>query len=280
MKRAFSPRTIACAAAIACAALLAARCAVGSEDDAASKASRSGAFPKKASPEGEPLPRAVQHLKLGPSRAVPVKIAEKKGCFFGDLDLILLDMVWSKLPEVLVTLEPIEGEGPVSSSRVTMKNLAPGSHTVSLKAPEVKQPTVMGLFVCRDSAKSGSCRSKTAESPGESFARFSPEAIAKLDGKAPDVQDKIYYFNHVVVEADSVATSAGLLDKSELERVRDIARAGSPEGFGPILKRLLALHSTIMSQPVSEKKGELVVTLPLSDFPNCSQEQMKPKAAS
>lgn len=272
MKTAFSARTIAYAAGIACVALFAARYAVGSEEDAASKVSYSGAFSKKASADGESLPRAIQHLKLGPSRAVSVKIAERKGCFFGDLDLILLEMVWSKLPEVLVTLEPIEGEdGPVSSSRVTMKNLAPGFHKISLKAPEVKQPTVMGLFVCRDSAKSGSCRSKTAESPSESFARFSPEAIAKLGGKTPDVQDKIYYFNHVVVESDSVEISGALLDKSELERVRDIARQAMPEGFGPILKRLLSLHSTIMSQPITQQSGALAVTLPISDFGNCSK---------
>ncbi|GEM_PF-5745007 len=75
----------------------------------------------------------------------------------------------------------------------------------------------------------------------------------------------------MVVESDSVEISGALLDKSELERVRDIARQAMPEGFGPILKRLMSLHSTIMSQPITQQSGALAVTLPISDFGNCSK---------
>jgi hypothetical protein len=238
-----------------------------------SKPDFSGSFPKKATQEGIPLPRSVDTLKLDASRAVPVTISSKKGCFFGDLDLMLVEMSWSNYYDLRVSLEPLDdGKAAGSSAVITVKDLAPGSHTVSLKAPKVTQPTLMGLYICRDSKKSGSCRGKPVVSPGEFIKRYSSQATA---GKKPGdliVDDKTYYFNHVVVAPDGISSSDSVFDQAEFARVREIAQKESPKNFEQKLKKLYEAQRTLSSVPLKQVDGALAVTLPISDFANCSKQ--------
>ena len=243
------------------------------EGAAQSKPDFSGGFPKKATEEGVPLPPTIETLKLDAARTVPVKISSKKGCFFGDLDLMLVEMSWSNYYDLRVSLEPLDdGKAAGSSAVVTVKDLAPGSHTVSLKAPKVKQPTLMGLYICRDAKKSGSCRGKPVVSPGEFIKRYSSQATAnKKPGDLP-VEDKTYYFNHVVVEPDGISSSDAVFDQAEFARAREIAQKESPKSFEQKLKKIYEAQRTLSSVPLTQIDGALAVTLPISDFANCTKE--------
>ena len=241
------------------------------EGVAPSKPDFSGSFPKKATEQGAPLSRPIDTLKLDASRGVPVTISSKKGCFFGDLDLMLVEMSWSRFYDLRVSLEPLDdSKAAPSSAVVNVKDLAPGSHSVTLKAPKVSQPTLMGLYICRDSKKTGSCRGKPVVSPGELIKRYSSESTTGKKEGGIAVDDKTYYFNQVVVEPDAISTSEAVFDTAEFARIREIAKQESPKSFEKKLKRVYQTQRTLSSVPLKQVDGALAVTLPISDFANCS----------
>ena len=242
------------------------------EGVAPSKPNFSGSFPKKATERGEPLSRPINTLKLNAEREVSVKISSKKGCFFGDLDLMLVEMSWSKFYDLRVSLEPLDDskEAP-SSELMNVKDLSRGSHTVALKVPKVLQPTLMGLYICRDSKKTGSCRAKPVVSPGDLIKLYSPESTAGKNEAGIAVDDKTYYFNHLVVEPEGVSTSKAVFDKAEFARISKIAKQESPNSFEKKLAKVYETQRTLSSAPLKQVDGALAVTLPISDFGNCSK---------
>lgn len=241
------------------------------EEVAHSKPDFSGSFPKKATAEGVPLPKPINTLKLGASREVPVKISSKKGCFFGDLDLMLVEMTWSKFYDLRISLEPVDdSKAAASSAVVNVKDLAAGSYTAALKVPKVSQPTLMGLYICRDAKKSGSCREKPIVSPGDLIKRYSSEATAEKKEGGIAVDDKIYYFNHVIVQPDAISSSESVFDSAEFSRIQEIAKQESPQDFEKKLQKVYETQRTLSSVPLKQVDGALSITLPISDFGNCS----------
>lgn len=229
-------------------------------------------FAPNATTDGVRIQQAPSVLKLDESRKVPVRITKKNACYFGDLDTILLEMSWGKFTEVIMTLEPITGNGKgAAPASLHASKLGEPDLTVDLKIPLVTQPTVMGLFICKDVAKSGSCRNKKVIPIEDTMNKYAPDSHPeKLDPKK-DIPDKIYFFNHVVVTSDSIETMDTVYDSREQSRVADLIKQHPAKGDQELLERIGSLQKNFASVPLSQQNGTVTAVLPLSDFPNCGK---------
>jgi len=228
-------------------------------------------FPKKALPDGSLPPAKTNVFKLNDKGELSVKISKKDGCFFGDLDLILLEMSAGKFYELLVTLEPLDGSAiPVSSARVKSRKLGDPDLFITLKAPKVSAPTPMGLFICRDSNNQGSCKDKLVSPFRDALSRF--KTMPDPAKKAEPFPDRTYFFNDVVVGPNAVEAQEPMFGPAEEERLKKITSAATVE-------RITSLKNVLTSQPLKSNNGQLEVVLPLSDFGNCEAkvaEEQKP----
>jgi hypothetical protein len=237
------------------------------------KAKYAGLFTRKATESGAPIPRAPNTLALGKSRDLTIQLQKKKVCFFGDLDIILVEASWAQFDSLRVSLEPLDDSEEKGSSVVMpIKKLTAPSYSVTLKAPKVTTATPMGLFVCSDTNKSGMCRKKSLVNPNQIIKRYAPEAKPENLDPKKDILDKIYYFNHVVVEPNSISSSDGVYDKNEHQRLQGIAKLSNPRESEQNLSRINRLHTTLTSTPVQQVGNTLKVTLPISDFAHCGEQ--------
>lgn len=235
-------------------------------------------FAPNATTQGVRLQKAPNVLKLDKSRIVPVRITKKNACYFGDLDTIFLEMSWGKFTEVIMTLEPITGSGEIAgSASLHASKLGESDFTVELKAPAVAEPTLMGIFICKDTSKSGSCRNKKLIPFEDIYKKYAPEAKPENLNPKKDIPDKIYFFNHLVVSPDSIEAMDSVYDAAEQARVAGLLEQHPSKGDTALLERLGSLHKTLASVPLAGQDGALTATLPLSDFPNCGEP---PKGAT
>ena len=259
-----------------CAAL--ATCALCSDSAAEAsvpvKKSYAKSFPIKANPDGSPLPRSLDVLKLSASREVTVKPVAKKVCFFGDLDLIRAELSWAGASEIIVSIEPLD-DSKVSTGSAAVLPLESINMTkgfAKLKVPEVTKPTVMGLYICKDSSKTGSCRNKVVTSPLELLNRYSPTSDPS---QLKDFPDRVYYFHRVVVSPDSLSSSSAPLDKKGYEQTVAMIRAEGSQGAPDRIAQFSKLQFTLSSAPLRQSGDTLQPLLPISDFKNCGSKGTK-----
>lgn len=252
-----------------CAAMVAHPQLSFSDEVAPPKASLSALFSLKANTDGSPLPNTMNVFALGKTRDLTFEIQKKPSCFFGDLDVILVEASWAGFNSLRISLEPLDNSKIKGVSQVfPIKKLADGPLSISLRAPSVTRDTLMGVFICSDQRKSGSCKTKEVVPAGQVIKRYAPDAQPEKLNPKRDIQDKVYYFNHVIVGADQVASSQNGFDKTEQSRLEQIVKGPKNEGEASLLT-VNRLHFTLTSVPLKQEDNRLKITLPISDFPHC-----------
>ena len=261
------------ALALVCAVCLAALPAfVAAEDTKDTKPDYASQFPRKADTAGKPLPAKQLVIKLNASRRFALPIRTTGVCYAGDLLMIILESGWGNFKHVLISLEPVLDSRPAGSSeKLLVDQLGDGKLSANLTAPRVTAQTPMGIFICKDSAGTGSCRNKQLTPLKDIFNRYTDrEKAEKLDPKK-DIPDTIYFFTPVIVGPNSITASDGFLDSAERERIAAAAKSSMPEGEATLtMDRIQALQSTLGSSPLLDLQGRPTVMLPMLRDKNCN----------
>lgn len=221
-------------------------------------------FPRKADLSGNLLPSKIGVFKLDESREIEIPVQIPSVCFFGDRDVLFLEAGWGKFEEVLVSIEPLDPSGGKgSSTRVKVEELGSGSARVRLKVPASSRPTPMGLFICKDEKRQGSCRNKKLVEIEATLKKFhDPAKPENLDPKK-DFPEIVYFFAHITVGPDSVSWIESQFTQEERSRMRALIDEAVPRERAKRAKeRLDALQKTLNSAPLAEVDGKPVIALP------------------
>lgn len=245
---------------------------LAAEEGQSSKPNYADQFPRKADAAGNPLPTKLLEIKLDASRRFTLPIRAPGVCYAGDLLMILLEAEWAKLKHVLISIEPVLESQPAGfSEKIPVNKLGNGKIAAKLTAPKVSAEMPMGIFICKDAAGTGSCRSKPLVPVDEVFNKYSDrEKAEKLDPKK-DFPDTIYFFTPVVVGPNSITASDGVYDTGERDRLTSIAKSSlSASEAAQVLARVQELQGGLNSSPLLEFNGLPTLMLPMLDRANCN----------
>ncbi len=221
-------------------------------------------FTKIAEVNGERKYRPM--LKVPFANATDIKVAVKvtRECFFGDMEAIYLETGWSEEKTVRVSLESLDPQTPFSTSKeVGVKDLGSSKFETSFTLPLLSKPVPLGLFICKDSAKSGSCADKAVQKSEEIFARYDPRKSP--DFNSPEfkkISDKNYFFGHLVGLNDGVELTDGALTEKGVAQLQSSLGGATRNESLPVVERIKKLHDTLGSVPLSVKDSVVEITLP------------------
>lgn len=217
-----------------------------------------------------PLQESAVSLRIGSSA--------KNGCAWGDLDAIEFEMKASSKPSLLVTLEPLMGEGAVQTKEIGGFDLRKGFVT---KFNVPKGPAHYGLFVCKDSAGKQRCGGKTvtgmhnilnqylAVGKPESETKGKQQENAKVPGDVKDPSDKIYYFAYIFVNGGKATViKSDAVDADYAVLAAELAKSGVTEAQ-KVIDVVKRQNDTLRSvQPESD--GQMLsINLPRIDKSQC-----------
>ena len=170
----------------------------------------------------QPLPPPAQEL----DQKAPFIIKAVNRCIFGDMDAMVLDVMWSRKDgRMLLTLEPLDAGGQSSGGQpfepvVRDIGEAPGvresGFRFEMNLPQLDKPTVMGLFICKDTVEANRCANKELMPINKILGLY------KIDrGKEPNYQasDKIYFFKFLVVAEGKVYFPSITITNSRAEEL-------------------------------------------------------------
>ncbi len=228
-------------------------------------------FPRKADITGKLLPSKVGTYRLNGSRKIEIRAQVPGVCFFGDRDVLLLEAGWGKFEEVLVSIEPLDASGGKGvSTRVKVKELGSGSALVRLTVPKSSRPTPMGLFICKDEARQGSCRDKNLVELASILEKFHDPAKPENLNPKKDFPEVVYFFTHMTVGPDSVSWTESQYTQEERARMSAVIDEAVPHDQATrVKKKLDALQKTLNSAPVVEVDGKLSIALPGFNTAGC-----------
>jgi hypothetical protein len=222
-------------------------------------------FSKSVEPNGESKQRPMLKIPLSKSSDLKVVVKVSRECFLGDMEVIYLETGWSGEKTVTVSLESFDPQVPfLASKQVAVKDLSGSNLELDFTLPLVSKPLPLGLFICKDSAKTGSCLNKAVEKSEDIFARYDPRKPA-VDFEAKgfrDISDKSYFFGHLVGYKDGVEVTDGALTESAVAQLYGaLSRAADDQG-AKFVERIKKLHETLGSLPLSPRDSAVQITLP------------------
>ena len=155
------------------------------------------------------------------SGGIPIRIgsSERQGCVWGDYDAIRMELNKSSKKKLLVSLEPLigvtgdKGEAKgIQTREISGVDFAKGFLT-KFDAPAGDKPSVMALYICKDSAGDGKCSGKPS-TPLDTVLRqhlhttgknTKPDKLNEPTLKGEPV-DRIYYFAPVFYNKGKIQT--------------------------------------------------------------------------
>lgn len=182
-------------------------------------------------------------------------------CHRGDYNMISHDMKISRQKSLSLVLEnPHDGGFKRQSQRIKLRNLRRGFKKV-FKLPTNLKGEVLGVFVCSDRDKTGTCRDKYALDLNRVLTHA--RKTARID--------KIYLFNLLLVSGKKVEFLTESLDKSaQYKKLKKyLARDYKPGDLKSIIKRIVKLSRRLKSYPPDSSKGRLVVKIPYGNYKAC-----------
>lgn len=165
---------------------------------------------------------------------------------------------------MLVSIEPLDASGGKgSSTRVKVKELGSGAASVRLKVPVSSRPMPMGLFICKDETRQGSCRNKKLVEIESTLKKFHEPAKPENLNPKKDFPEIVYYFAHMTVGPDSVSWMESQYTQEERSRMSVLIDHAVPrERAKRVKERLDALQKTLNSAPLAELDGKPTIALP------------------
>jgi len=186
---------------------------------------------------------------------------ERKWCTPGDLDTILKTVKNKSSKELLVTLENISDKTVHGKFRMSVNDLIKGNNLAFITAASSHTES-LGLFICRDTNRSGSCQSKEIMSQDEISRQLA------ANRQASSKKDYVYYFQNVLLSNGKlqiyrsanaeISMAPGLQDF--LESTYNLKEVD--------FQRATQLNSTIRSVPAMIIDKRILLTLPYND-PSC-----------
>lgn len=215
---------------------------------------------------------------------------ERQGCVWSDLDIIEMELKSQKLDKLIVTLEPLVGNGAVQKKEVTPGQVRKGL-AVDFKTP-TSQPSHWGIFICSDTQKTGKCSGKRTVAM-DTLLRANVTEVREVKGrdangklimgdvvtsKQPvDNSDKVYYFAYAFINND-VATvmRTGHLRTGYAELKDWITKAGAKDVDSAIAEAKKYNEILFSIQPESNGKN-FAVNLPRMEKSSCTPEGVMKK---
>jgi hypothetical protein len=214
-------------------------------------------------------PTIIEKLVLahsGMDMTLKVNIHTEARCNFGDADALLLDLLSSgRETKILLTLEPVM---PDKNFKTLVQDVTapPDIHTTGYTTeftlPSGGKPMLLGLFVCKDSDKQGSCSGKKFQPINEVISNYEVGVKHSDDYRATD---KIYYFKFLVFDGANIYYPArGMTVESYEELDKMLAVQGMDSSSRKdAIKRVQELNQTLGSVALGLRDGNtLEVVLP------------------
>jgi hypothetical protein len=199
---------------------------------------------------------------------LPIKLVTEPRCFFGDRDAIGLELIRSENPEteLLLTIEPLPKGGETKKPTVAyIKNAAKDlekGFDVILTVPRSAHKEILGLYICKDSNKEGSCRNKEI--------RTIPAVLNQYDSMqgvlTPDfvATDKIYFFKPIFFEGSGMRYPSAAMSSQRYAQLEQFINSefGLNEGSKNAVTQIIEIGNTLQSRPLQMVDKKLIVRLP------------------
>lgn len=233
-------------------------------------------FQPSVNPDGSiPKPKLLK-VPLSSSRALTVSVNLSRECYLGDMEAIILESGWSRDSNVRISIESlVPNDTFVATSLVSITKLQTSLATFSFTLPKIQQSTPMGLFICKDTARTGRCSDKSVEKFDELFARYNPLKHPEQLNPKSDIKDKSYFFGHLVAYNDSIAVTSGEFTEETAKVIDQDLSHYRPEERAAVMSTMQALHKTLGSLPLTSDDTGVRITLPSMASEGCSSAPKK-----
>ena len=197
-----------------------------------------------------------------------LKLVTEPRCFFGDRDAIGLELIRSENPEteLLLTVETLPDAAETKKATVAFikgaaKELEKG-YDLTLTVPRSSHKEILGLYICKDSKKEGSCRNKELRTIPAILNQYdsiqgvlSPEFVAT---------DKIYFFKPLIFEASGLRYPSAAMSSQRYAQLEQFINRefGLNEGSKNAITKIIEIGNTLQSRPLQMADQKLVIRLP------------------
>ncbi|MBP9837257.1 MAG: hypothetical protein KBC84_00940 [Proteobacteria bacterium] len=156
------------------------------------------------------LLQKISLTKTESNLILPINIKSERRCSFGDFDAMFFDAQHSSYPLIGVTLEGLvtrdkEVLSGVNISQIKLdfinKATSATGFNYDLPLPLVKEPVLLGVYICKDSKSDGNCSSKPYVGVNEILKSYKIESQLPEDYES---EDKVYFFSFIVLDKDGI----------------------------------------------------------------------------
>lgn len=212
-------------------------------------------------------------------KGLPLVIKTEKRCNFGDFDAMMVEASRSKDAKLIFSLEPVlpndESFAPVFQDISRANEIAGNGYPTLVPVPPHEKAYLAGLYICKDSANTHSCRKKPVKDIGAIIRENSTAAAG-----VPVADDKIYFFKPVLIDGDrAFFPQRALSDEKYKEFVKYLKEKTEAGGRAEEeVKRVAELGRVLGSLPLETETGrEAVIRLPRIDPAKCGTAGIRKK---
>ncbi len=229
---------------------------------------------------------AVKIDKIELDGTLNISVVVERECQLGDFDIMAADLALNGKasdPDLLISLEPIvAGDSPGVSTRVSLDQLERG-YAIKLPLPKLEEPRHLGVFICRDRQKTGTCANKALFNFGEIQASVNHGGDQNVRKN-----DKVFFYQHIYVKDRAAYFLTDAVESLEDAYKRiDMVTADTKDETErtQIRSRSKALYNALGSYVVTKRdpsRGQLFLEARLSkrDEQLCRQPSIKPPQRS
>ena len=206
-------------------------------------------------------------------------ISSDARCMVGDLDIIGKELEHSPESKLLLTIEPLQptDDGPYVSKEITIAKIA-GGVRIPLLLPRSDGLRHMALYVCKDSTGEGRCRDKSVGDLNKVYQAYYPLNGGKPVSDSYRATDKIYFFQYLLLDGDSLVafdTEATVKESEKLESYL-VERTRKTSEAREVVGRVSKMNDTINSVPVAFTGSYIHLDLPRLDQSICAAAGPQP----
>lgn len=210
---------------------------------------------------------SMSPIRPDKERRITIETIPQKSCFIGDLDLMAFDMKLSKTAYFTLTLESIAGDSLSIAPTILDNEVLAGPQTVRIYIPKISEPKLLGLFICKDSNRSGSCKNKRIDSIVDVIRQYSKVNDPQLLDPAKNFPDRVFYFNALVASPEYLEIIEPY-NKSENLAIDAVNKVAGIDHSG-MTSFLKEAYNKINSVPFKQDEEKLQVILPKYDPSAC-----------
>ena len=196
-----------------------------------------------------------------------LELTMEQRCMFGDADLIGIEVSRNKEAKIIAAIEPLTG-GDAKGQKGVVVDFSDVSNTGKflVEVPVVSAPTVFGLYICGDTKKDNSCKIKNLLTFDQIIAPYTKPGGAALN---EGLEDKIYFFGHIILDKNSASISTDGLTASGYEALEKYLSLLSVPSAKERTDQIKRIHTALGSMPLAGGRGKITMNLPRMDHQKC-----------